>query len=267
MSVTKKHSGQPHGRNEKQSSPGSALYSIWCAFWFIAFFLMLFPFTFVFLQRKEWKPYAHKINYIWGRLFFGIIGMPIEIDYQYKPDPKKTYVFCANHFSYLDIAVMGVIIRNYYAFVGKHAVKRVPLFGYMFSKLHIQVNREQANSRVYSLTKAIKTLASGRSIVIYPEGGIKSNQPPKMHHPFKDGAFKMAVQQQVPIVPISLLTNHKILPDTKPFRMHRHAMKAVVHQPIDTKGLTMDDVDRLKEETFRVIDEALMSQEKSLTNV
>lgn len=248
-----------HSKSFDRRNPGSALYSLWCAFWFIALFLILFPFTYLFLQRESWKPYAHKINYIWGRTFFWIIGMPIVVDYQYRPDPNQTYVFCANHFSYLDIAVMGVIIRNYYAFVGKSEVKRVPLFGYMFAKLHIQVNRDHANSRAYSLAKSLRTLASGRSIVIYPEGGIRSKHPPKMHHPFKDGAFTMAIQQQVPIVPVTLLTNYQILPDRKPLRMRRRPVRAIVHSPIETRGLTLNDLERVKEETYHIIDEALMS--------
>ncbi|WP_128548208.1 lysophospholipid acyltransferase family protein [Larkinella soli] len=236
------------------------IYTIWCGFWFLALFLVLFPFMFLFLQRPEWKPYAHKMNFIWGKLFFWVIGMPIRIDYRFRPDPNQVYVFCANHFSYLDIAVMGVIIRNYYAFIGKSEVKHVPLFGYMFAKLHIQVDRSQANSRAYSLAKGIRTLAAGRSIMIFPEGGIKAKQPPRMHHPFKDGAFTMAVQQQVPIVPITLLDNHEIFPDKKKLRINWHPVRAVVHPPIETRGLGQADIERLKEETFRVIDETLMSQ-------
>ncbi|RAJ97549.1 1-acyl-sn-glycerol-3-phosphate acyltransferase [Larkinella arboricola] len=236
------------------------VYTIWCGFWFLALFLVLFPFMFLFLQREEWKPYAHKLNYVWGRLFFWIIGMPVQVEYRYRPDPRQTYVFCANHFSYLDIAVMGVIIRNYYAFVGKSAIKRAPLFGYMFAKLHIQVDRSHANSRAYSLSKGIRTLKSGRSIMIFPEGGIRAKHPPKMFHPFKDGAFTMAVQQQVPIVPISLLNNHEIFPDKKKLRMYWRPIRAVVHPPIETRGLTQADIERLKEETYRVIDESLMNQ-------
>jgi len=236
------------------------LYTIWCGFWITALFGLLFPFMYLFLQREDWKPYAHKVNYVWGRLFFWIAGLPVQVRYDYRPDPDRAYVFCANHFSYLDIAVMGVIIRNYYAFVGKDDLKNVPLFGYMFANLHIQVDREEARSRMYSLRQCLRTLMSGRSIMIFPEGGIVAQQPPKMHYPFKDGAFTMAIQQQVPVVPITILTNHKILPDEKRIRMHWHPVRAVVHPPIETRGMTMADLERLKEETYRIIDTTLMNQ-------
>ena len=235
----------------------SLLYTIWCGVWFCLLYLVLFPIQFVCLQREKWKPAAHRINYIWGRLFFLGAGMPIRVEYRFRPDPKQAYVFCANHFSYLDIAAMGVVIENYYAFMGKSDVKRIPLLGYMFAKLHIQVTREQANSRAYSLAKCIRTLAAGRSIVIFPEGGIRAQQPPKMAYPFKDGAFTMAIQQQVPIVPVTLLNNYLILPDTQKVRLHRMPVRAVIHPPIDTKGLTQEDAERLKEETYQIIDNEL----------
>lgn len=238
------------------------LYSIWCAVWITVLYLLLFPIQYICLQREAWKPAAHRINSIWGKLFFFGIGMPVRVEYRFRPDRKQAYVFCANHFSYLDIAMMGVVIENYYSFVGKSEVKKIPLLGYMFAKLHIQVTREEAKSRAYSLNKCIRTLAKGRSIVIFPEGGIRAKQPPKMAHPFKDGAFTMAIQQQVPIVPISLLNNYKILPDKKKMRMHHMALRVVVHEPILTQGMTQEDVESLKEQTFRIIDAELMKSEK-----
>jgi len=238
------------------------LYTIWCAIWFVALYLVLFPFQFVFLQRENWKPLAHKVNYIWGMLFFLVAGMPVRVERRFRPDPKKVYVFCANHFSYLDIAAMGVIVRNYYAFIGKSEVKHIQLLGYMFAKLHVQVDRSQPNSRAYSLAKSIRTLASGRSIMIFPEGGIKATEPPQMV-PFRDGAFTMAIQQQVPIVPVTLLNNDLILPDRSPIRFHWHPLRAVIHPPIDTKGMTQDNLEQLKEETYKVIDKELMKARKS----
>jgi 1-acyl-sn-glycerol-3-phosphate acyltransferase len=233
------------------------LYTIWCGFWFIFIFLLFFPFTYLFLQKKQWKPYAHAINRLWGQIFFRMVGIRLDIEYRFRPDTKQTYIFCANHFSYLDIAVMGVIIPNYFAFVGKHGVKNIPLFGYMFRKLHIQVNRESASSRVSTLTKSLKTLAEGRSIVIYPEGGIKTKNPPQMHLPLAEGAFKMAIQQQVPIVPITLLTNYQIIPDKTPFRLHRVPMRAVVHEPLPTTGLTSQDANALRERWYQVVQDEL----------
>lgn len=236
------------------------LYTLWCAICLVGLYLILFPVQFICLQRESWKPLAHRINAVWGHVFFVLVGIPVRVEYRFRPDPNGVYVFCANHFSYIDIAVMGVIIKNYYAFVGKSDVKTIPLLGYMFAKLHVQVDRKQANSRAYSLAKSIRTLQAGRSIMIFPEGGIVAKDIPRMA-PFKDGAFTMAIQQQVPIVPITLLTNYRILPDDGRIRMHWYPMRAVVHTPIETAGMTQADVERLKQETYQLIDTELTRQE------
>ena len=157
---------------------------------------------------------------------------------------------------------MSVIVDNYYAFIGKSEVKHIPLLGYMFAKLHVQVDRNQPNSRAYSLAKSIRTLASGRSIMIFPEGGIHTKEPPKMIS-FKDGAFTMAIQQQVPIVPITLLDNYRILPDASPVRLHWHPLRAVIHAPIETVGMTQENLENLKRDTYKVIDNELIGEKKT----
>lgn len=240
-------------------------YTLWATFWFVFLFILLFPFFWLFLQKTEWKRFAHHLNRFWGKLFFPIAGIPIKIQYDFEPDINKTYVFCANHFSYLDIASMGMIIKNYFAFVGKASLKGVPLFGYMFAKLHIQVDRGDKNSRVTSMNRSIKALKSGRSVMIFPEGGIWSKEFPKMSLPLKDGGFAMAIQQQVPIVPISLLNNYKIMPDGH-FAIYPQTIRAIVHQPIETTGMTNDDVEDLKKRFYEVVQGALDSYQLSVTS-
>jgi 1-acyl-sn-glycerol-3-phosphate acyltransferase len=220
--------------------------------------LILYPITFIGLQKESWKPLAHFSNRIWAGLFFPIVGMPIQIKYEFKPDPKQAYVFCANHFSYLDIAVMMGVVSNYFAFMGKSSVKNIPLFGYMFAKLHIQVDRDDRNSRIKALTRSIKALKSGRSIMIFPEGGIHSTDIPNLHLPLKDGAFSMAVENQVPIVPVSLLTNYKIMPDVW---IKWNQIKVVIHQPIETKGKTKVDIEALKKEFIEKVQKNFIGKE------
>lgn len=237
------------------------LYTAWGVFWFVALFLLLFPFTYLFLQKEEWKPRAHFVNRLWGKLFFPLVGICFEVTYRFRPERRGTYVFCANHFSYLDIATMGVILDNYFAFVGKHGVKKVPLFGYMFAKLHIQVDRDKGHSRAYSLNKSIKTLASGRSVMVFPEGGILTKNPPHVHLPLQKGAFIMAIQQQVPLVPVTLHTNHQLLPDKTPIRLRPGVVRAIVHEPIPTLGMSQEDVPRLMEMWRGLVEGAILNFE------
>jgi 1-acyl-sn-glycerol-3-phosphate acyltransferase len=232
------------------------IYSFWCYFWFLGLFLLLFPFFFIFLQKEKWHPKAHYLNRLWGKLFFPICFLPVSIEYREKIKKNQPYIFCANHTSILDIAVMGVIIDNFFAFVGKRELAKVPLFGYMFTKLHITVDRTSRVSSYRTMTKTLETLDKGRSIMIFPEGGIVTKNPPQLT-PFKDGPFRMAIEKQVPIVPITLPYNWIILPDDGRLLFHRKPIKAIVHESITTKGMTMGDLPRLKQMTFETIDNEL----------
>ena len=151
---------------------------------------------------------------------------------------------------------MSVVVENYSAFVGKASISKIPLFGYLFARLHIQVDRDNKNSRSTSLNRSIKALQSGRSIMIFPEGGIEAKEIPKMHLPLKDGGFSMAIQQQVSIVPITFLNNYRIMQEGK-FGIYPHTLRAIVHKPIDTTGMTKDDVNSLKNSYYEVVQGAL----------
>jgi 1-acyl-sn-glycerol-3-phosphate acyltransferase len=180
------------------------------------------------------------------------------VTHHFKPDPKQTYVFCANHFSYVDIAVVVVIIRQYFSFVGKNAMKKIPLFGYLYASLNILVDRNDKNSRANSLSRSLRALQSGRSIVIFPEGGIVFKQLPYMGSPLKDGAFIMAIQQQVPIVPMSFHNNHQIM-DDETLLMRPGVLHVEIHPPFETKGLTMEDLPVLREKVFESIQNPILA--------
>ncbi len=230
----------------------NTLFTLYCGVIFVAVFLALFPLIFLCIQFKTLHRLAHGLLRLWSYVFFFLTGMPIKREFRYRPDPTKPYVFVANHFTYLDIAAGMNIVDNYFAYVGKSSVKKAPLFGYMFAKLHIQVDRSDKWSRTKSLKKGIDTIRSGRSVFIMPEGGIITENPPQMHLPLKDGPFIMAVENQVPIIPITFLNNHVInnpldrfVPGIRPH--------VIFDNPIPTTGLTSKDLELLKRRVYAVI--------------
>lgn len=245
-------------KNTLLSSFLKGLYTFWAGSVFVLVFLLLYPVIFIFLQRRSWKRVAHRLVRLWGQLFFLFAGIRIKVTHHFKPDPKQNYVFCANHFSYVDIAVVVVIIRHYFAFVGKNAMKKIPLFGYLYARLNILVDRNDKNSRASSLNRSIRALQSGRSIVIFPEGGIISKNFPYMANPLKDGAFIMAIQQQVPIVPISFHNNYQVMDDDS-LLMRPGTLHMEIHPPFATKGLTMEDLPVLREKVFESIQNPILA--------
>jgi 1-acyl-sn-glycerol-3-phosphate acyltransferase len=245
-------------KNSLLSSFLKGLYTFWAGFVFVLIFLLLYPLIFVFLQRRSWKRVAHRLVRLWGQLFFLFAGIRIKVTHHFKPDPKQTYVFCSNHFSYVDIAVVVVIIHQFFSFVGKNAMKKIPLFGYLYASLNILVDRNDKNSRASSLSRSLRALQSGRSIVIFPEGGIVFKQLPYMGNPLKDGAFIMAIQQQVPIVPMSFHNNHQIM-DEDTLLMRPGVLHVEIHPPVETLGLTMEDLPVLREKVFESIQNPILA--------
>ncbi len=192
------------------------------------------------------------LHRVWAFLFYSFTFMPIRRTISKKVNFKKQYIYCSNHFSYLDIPALGINpIRP--VFVGKSSLGKVPFFGYMYRNIHITLDRNKLKSRYDALQKCADELDNGQNLIIFPEGGISSKKPPEMAH-FKDGAFRLAIEKQIPIVPVTIPYNWIILPDDGKLLLHRHRNEIIFHDPIETKGMTMDDEKALKSMVFRVID-------------
>jgi len=232
------------------------IYALWCLFWFITVFLILFPFFVLFIQNKKWHAKGHFLNKLWAYTVFGACFLKTNIEFRFKPIKGQPYVYCPNHTSYLDIPTLCYALPGYFMFVGKASLTKVPLFGYMFKKLYIPVNRHSLKDRYKTMIKALEAVDKGRSLAIFPEGTIPKDNHPTMIS-FKEGPFRIAVEKQIPIVPVTISYNWIILPDNGKFIPNRRVMKTVIHEPIETKGLTIDDIQYLKQQTFETIDAQL----------
>jgi 1-acyl-sn-glycerol-3-phosphate acyltransferase len=225
---------------------------IFSVLFLIFFFLFLIPITF---------PSQHKLvgvfNRWWAYIFFLLIALPWKREVRGKLDPKQQYIFCPNHFSYADIPIMGLNPHNA-IFVGKNDMEHIPLFGFMYRKLHITVDRANLNSRVNTFKRSLKAIDEGKSLVIYPEGGIVTTANPVMGK-FKDGAFRIAIEKQIAVVPVTIPYNWIILPPEE-FLVRWTPVKLIFHEPIETSGMTASDVNALKEKVFSIIDQELKKQ-------
>lgn len=232
-----------------------ALHTFWGFFVFIVVFVLLFPLLAIPILFPSQFKLVGIINRWWAKLLFTFILVPFYVEERVRLDRNKKYIFCPNHFSYLDIPTMGLNPVNT-IFVGKNAMEKIPLFGFMYRKLHITVNRLSLRSRGMTMIASMKAIDEGKSLVIYPEGGIVTHHPPMMV-PFKDGAFRTAIEKQIAIVPVTIPNNWKILPDQNLLRLRWGKVKVIFHEPIETTGLTLDNLKDLKSKVYSVIDSEL----------
>ncbi|MBS1486573.1 MAG: 1-acyl-sn-glycerol-3-phosphate acyltransferase [Bacteroidetes bacterium] len=243
---------------------GRIVKTFWAVLVFNLLFVLLFPFLLIPIVFSSQHRLTGIINRIWARAFFVLAFIPFDVEYRAPLNPAKKYIFCPNHFSYLDIPTMGLNKINT-VFVGKNDMERVPLFGFMYRRLHITVNRSSLRSRGETMLKSMKAIEEGKSLIIYPEGGMVANNPPQMK-PFKDGAFRTAIEKQIAIVPVTIPFNWIILPDQKTLRLQHGRMKVIFHEPIETTGMDVSRIDELKQQVYNVIHIELQKQNDILNS-
>ncbi len=170
------------------------------------------------------------------------------------PQPS---VFVGNHTSYLDIVLSTFYIDHLAIYMGKAELLKAPLFRTFFKGMDIAVKRTSKMAAHKAFTLAGDEIDKGRSMVIFPEGTIPKN---KKMIPFKNGAFKLAIDKQVPIVAVVNLNNIQLLENGGYFKTNGRPgiAKTVILEPIITKGLTENDVDALKEKVYNLIQNTLI---------
>lgn len=236
------------------------IYSTYGLLVFALTFLILLPFFCVTIKIPGLKKYGRKLNRLWSAIFFTLIFIRVKFVNAHYIKKNQQYIIVSNHFSYLDIPVLGFINKDI-VFVGKSSLGQIPLFGYMFRNLHIAVDRKSLKSRAESIMRTKDLLDHGSSVVMFPEGGITSAAPPLMGR-FKDNAFKIAIEKQIPIIPVTLSYNHLILPDDGKLLLKYKTAKAVIHPPISVSGKGKESVAGLKESCFNIIQKQLLDDNK-----
>ena len=230
------------------------IYTYYVVVAFILSFAILFPLFLCCIWNPSWNKYGRKINQVWAKGFFSLIFLPVKVEVEGTLEKGKSYIFLANHFSYLDVAMMGFVPGDA-VFIGKASIRKVPFFGYYFKNLHIAVDRSRVKSRAETMRRAGLALDRGSSMVLFPEGGIYTQNPPHLV-PFKNGAFRLAMEKQISIIPVTLSYNHVILADQKELIIKRMPAKMVLHQAINPADFTSDEA--LKQCCFEVIQEQLL---------
>lgn len=172
---------------------------------------------------------------------------------------KQAYVFCPNHTSYLDILLIYISIPVYFHTMGKAELLKVPLFRRFFMGMNIPVNRKSAKDSHRAFIRAGSDIDKGISIALFPEGTIHHNGP--VIGRFKNGPFRLAIEKQIPIVPITFLNNWILFPDDYPHRLgHPGIAKVIIHQPIPTKGMLQNDIEKLKSLVYDVMSKPLIEK-------
>ena len=219
---------------------------------FVLSLILIFPFFYIFLSKEKYYPLAFKLKKLWGHYLVYSVGIRYElINKDVLPPPP--FIICPNHSSYLDILLTYCVFPHYFVFMGKQELSKVPLFNIFFKNMNILVDRKSNTGSHKAFVRAGSDVDKGHCIAIFPEATISKLAPALLA--FKNGPFKLAIDKQVPIVPVTFLNNWNLMQDAPFFKAKCGPGKAtiVVHKAIETKGLTEKDLLSLRTNTFNTI--------------
>lgn len=239
-----------------------ALYKTYAILVFVLTFLLLYPVYYFTLLKKKWHPVTINIIRFHVSLMQWLGGIIMIVKRMENMPVRKPYVICPNHSSYLDIPLVFRVIPDYFVFLGKREIENYPMFHIFFTKgMNILVDRSSKLGSHKAFVQACEEIDKGNSVLIFPEATIPNDAP--LLNPFKNGAFKLAIEKQVPIVPVTFTGNWKILQGSKMFKGKAGPgiTKVVVHQSIDTRGMSQDDLPLLRQRVFDTINKPLVERE------
>ena len=201
----------------------------WPLLMVLTVFTAVFTVCTVFWKNAE---FVHKVQQFWSRSFFWLMFLPVSVDGQEHIVPGQSYVFVANHQSMFDVWLVYGWLPVIFKWLMKAELRKVPFVGTGCKAAgHIFIDRRNTKAALESLKEVEKQLVNGVCTVIFPEGTRSLNGEVGR---FKRGAFQIAWDLGLPIIPLSLDGCYEVLPKGKPFVYH-----APVHmhigEPIDLK--------------------------------
>ncbi len=239
-------------------------FTIYAFLIFIGFLLLIFPLVVMasFFGKIKGGNFIYKLCHAWADFFLFMIGVNHRNIFEVPHDRSRQYVFVFNHISYIDIPILlKSIRRQQFRILGKAEMAKVPLFGFIYRMAAVMVERGDPEKRARSVHQLKSVLAKDISIVIAPEGTFNLT-----HHPLKefyDGAFKIAIETQTPIKPMVFLDAYDRMNYNSVFSMHAGKSRTVFLDEVPVNGLTLDDVDILRQKVYNIMEEKLIAYNAS----
>lgn len=233
----------------------SLFYKIWVGLVFTVFMIVLLPgivIPFFFGQRFGYVGYAFLA--LWSWIFSKLTFIRYKFYGKENFTKGKAYIYVSNHTSFLDIPGLMMLLPGQVRPLAKKELLKIPIFGWIASSAAIIVDRSSPESRKKSIDRLKAFLMDRISILIFAEG--TQNRSKNLLQPFKDGAFRIAVDTQQPILPIVILGAGPLMPPGT-INLKPGLIRIYVGKEIPTEGLTVEEVRSLKQKTFDVMTEMM----------
>jgi 1-acyl-sn-glycerol-3-phosphate acyltransferase len=243
--------------------PFQWIYCIYALVTFLAIMLIIFPFVFLatFFGRIRGGNMIYGLCRIWGDIWFSLVFIWPKKMYETPHDKNKPYIFVSNHISYLDAAFIVKVFRQPIRPLGKVEMSKVPVFGFIYRNVIVAVDRTSAENRSKSIRILTSIIRKGISVLVFPEGTFNMTHQPMKE--FYDGAFRVAIETQIPIKPVLFLDTYSRLNYKSIFSLSPGRCRAVYLEEIPVDGLTIEDTAKLKEKVFSIMEVKLREYKAS----
>ena len=226
---------------------------------FLIWMLILMPlFIYAFMQEPtRGGNTIYRICRFWADAFFFMTGISYRNIGRPTYKTNEQYIFVSNHISYLDIVMMMKVIRKRkIRILGKAEMTKIPIFGAIYKRGTVSVDRSSVKNRSRSINELIEFLHKKISVFICPEGTFNTSHRPLKS--FYDGAFRIAIETQKPILPVLFLDTYDRLNYKSIFSLNPGKCRSVFLEPTATTGLTLHDLPQLKKKIFHQMETALI---------
>jgi 1-acyl-sn-glycerol-3-phosphate acyltransferase len=221
--------------------------------------LLFYPFIYLAAKKVKWYGHLNRLRVLHGLLASFFSGFSYKFIYESPLEKDQTYIYCGNHTSNLDIMIMCILAGENFHFMGKEELLSHPILKVFFKSIDIPVNRDSRMSAFRAFKKAGINLKAGLSLIIFPEGGIDDTHYPPRLTEFKNGPFRLAIENNVPIVPVTITNAWKLMCDDGSKRGTRPGRCDIyIHKPIFTEGLDVGEDALLKTKVYSLIESKLI---------
>ena len=234
------------------------IWKLYIALVFFIFALLFYPFFWVLQLRPSWRKHGFQIFILWSWLLRIFCIYPVRVKLK-SPLPKAPFIIVSNHTSYLDIFLLPSILPKHpFAFLGKAEILKYPIVRTYFKALNIPVYRKDKSKAGQALGQAKKAMEAGWSIVIFPEGTIPEENIPQMY-PFKNGAFRLAKNLNVPILPLTFTQNFHLFSDPTQILgpAHPGVVEVHIHPYISVEEIAARSAEEISDKCFELIEAPL----------
>ena len=211
---------------------------------FMSFCAFLFPL----LSPGEKK--AHSIARLWARMLLRLASTTVRVIGVENVLTNRPQIFMANHQSDFDILVVLAHIPGQFRWIAKQELFRIPIFGRaMRNAGYIEIDRQNHAKALQSIAEAARKIRDGKSVVTFPEGTRSQDGTVR---PFKQGLFHLAIHAGVPIVPISIIGAHEIMPK-RSLNVKPGTITMIIDKPVEVTGYTIETRAELIERVRSII--------------